>query len=53
MDKLISSRLKEIEEELFELESDRSNVGNEKVINFIEVEVTKLEEEKSKLEEKL
>lgn len=53
MVKPLSIRLKEVEQKLFELQSDRDNVGNNLVIVFIENEMTKLEKEKSELEQKL
>lgn len=45
--------LKEIEQELFELETDRDNVGNESVIQFIDSKILHLEEEKKTIEQKL
>lgn len=53
MIKPLSVRLKEVEEELFELESDRFNIGNERVIEFVENEISKLKKEKLELEQKL
>lgn len=48
-----STRLEEVKQELFELESDRDNVGNERVVEFIENAMATLECEKLELEQKL
>ena len=53
MIKPLSVWLKEIEQELFELESDRDNVGNESVVQFIDSKILHLEEEKKAIEQKL
>ena len=52
MIKPLSIRLEEVKDELFELESDRNNVGNERVVKFIEDEMDKLEKEKIDIERK-
>ncbi|WP_170865356.1 hypothetical protein [Bacillus licheniformis] len=53
MTKPYSVRLKEVKEELFELESDRCNIGNERVIEFVNNEISKLKKEKLELEQML
>jgi hypothetical protein len=53
MIKPLSVRFKEVEDELFELQSDRDNVGNERVVKFIEDEMSKLEKERLELEQKM
>lgn len=42
-------RVEEIEQELFELGSDRNNVGSDSVVRFIDNRICELEEEKQEL----